>query len=141
MNKIINSDGIFKRFKKLKYYYRGYINDIKYIVSNCEKCNQKNFKFYKREKCKTIIFDDPKDRYVIDLTEKYPIISVEDGLAEEDWESWKELTQKIGEKVQLVGDDVFVTNIKRLQKVCKILFLMLNYQKILLKIFFILYFI
>ena len=54
--------------------------------------------------------------YIIDLTEKYPIISVEDGLAEEDWESWKELTQKIGDKVQLVGDDLFVTNIKRLQK-------------------------
>ena len=58
-----------KEFKKQKYYYRGYINDIKYIVSNCETCNQKNFKFYKREKCKTIIFDDPKDRYVIDLTD------------------------------------------------------------------------
>ena len=54
--------------------------------------------------------------YIIGLTEKYPIISIEDGLAEEDWESWKELTQKIGDKVQLVGDDLFVTNIKRLQR-------------------------
>ena len=54
--------------------------------------------------------------YVINLTEKYPIISVEDGLAEEDWKSWKELTEKIGSKVQLVGDDLFVTNIKRLQR-------------------------
>ena len=58
-----------KEFKKQKYYYRGYINDIKYIVSNCTQCNQKNFKFYKKEKCKTIIFDEPKDRYVIDLTD------------------------------------------------------------------------
>ena len=54
--------------------------------------------------------------YIVDLVNKYPIISVEDGLAEEDWESWKALTEKIGDKVQLVGDDLFVTNIKRLQK-------------------------
>ena len=54
--------------------------------------------------------------YIVDLVNKYPIISVEDGLAEEDWESWKTLTEKVGDKVQLVGDDLFVTNIKRLQK-------------------------
>lgn len=54
--------------------------------------------------------------YIINLTEKYPIISIEDGLAEEDWESWKELTEKLGNKIQLVGDDLFVTNIKRLQR-------------------------
>ena len=52
----------------------------------------------------------------VSLTEKYPLISIEDGLAEEDWENWKKLTDKIGDKVQLVGDDLFVTNIKRLQK-------------------------
>ena len=54
--------------------------------------------------------------FVVDLANNYPIISIEDGLAEEDWESWKSLTEKIGDKVQLVGDDLFVTNIKRLQK-------------------------
>ena len=54
--------------------------------------------------------------YIVELTEKYPIISIEDGLAEEDWESWKELTEKLGNKIQLVGDDLFVTNIKRLQR-------------------------
>ena len=54
--------------------------------------------------------------YIENLCEKYPIASVEDGLAEEDWESWKILTQKIGNKVQLVGDDLFVTNPKRLQR-------------------------
>ena len=58
-----------KEFKKLRYYYRGYINDIKYIIANCPSCNQKNFKFYKREKCKTIIFNFPKDRYIMDLTD------------------------------------------------------------------------
>ncbi len=47
---------------------------------------------------------------------KYPIISIEDGIAENDWEGWKILTKKLGSKIQLVGDDVFVTNIKRLRK-------------------------
>ena len=46
--------------------------------------------------------------------EKYPIISIEDGLAENDWDAWKKLTQAIGDKVQLVGDDLFVTNTERL---------------------------
>lgn len=48
--------------------------------------------------------------------EKYPIISIEDGMAEDDWDGWKKLTEKIGSKVQLVGDDLFVTNVKRLQE-------------------------
>ena len=50
------------------------------------------------------------------LVEKYPIISIEDGLAEEDWEGWQLLTKELGDKVQLVGDDLFVTNTERLQK-------------------------
>lgn len=54
--------------------------------------------------------------YWASWTEKYPIISIEDGLAEDDWEGWKYLTQKIGDRVQLVGDDLFVTNTHRLQK-------------------------
>jgi enolase len=54
--------------------------------------------------------------YLASLASKYPIISIEDGLHEEDWESWKLLTQKLGEKVQLVGDDLFVTNETRLQR-------------------------
>ena len=51
-----------------------------------------------------------------DWVNKYPIASIEDGLAEDDWSGWKELTEKIGDKCQLVGDDLFVTNTKRLQK-------------------------
>lgn len=51
-----------------------------------------------------------------ELAEKYPIISLEDGLAEEDWEGWKLLTEKLGKKIQLVGDDLFVTNTERLKK-------------------------
>lgn len=51
-----------------------------------------------------------------ELAEKYPIISLEDGLAEEDWEGWKLLTEKLGKRIQLVGDDLFVTNTERLKK-------------------------
>ena len=54
--------------------------------------------------------------YYADLVEKYPIISLEDGLAEDDWATWRKLTERIGHKVQLVGDDLFVTNTKFLQK-------------------------
>jgi len=53
--------------------------------------------------------------YLASLTEKYPIISIEDGMGEDDWAGWKLLTEKIGDRVQLVGDDLFVTNVKRLQ--------------------------
>ena len=53
--------------------------------------------------------------YLASLTEKYPIISIEDGMGEDDWAGWKLLTEKIGSRVQLVGDDLFVTNVKRLQ--------------------------
>ena len=50
------------------------------------------------------------------LVEKFPIVSIEDGMAEEDWDGWKKLTERIGGRVQLVGDDLFVTNKKRLAK-------------------------
>jgi enolase len=54
--------------------------------------------------------------YLAELSSKYPISSIEDGMFEDDWEGWKALTEKIGDKVQLVGDDLFVTNVERLQK-------------------------
>ncbi|MCD8089811.1 MAG: phosphopyruvate hydratase [Clostridiales bacterium] len=54
--------------------------------------------------------------YYAALCDKFPIISIEDGLAEEDWDGWKLLTEKLGDKIQLVGDDLFVTNTTRLQK-------------------------
>lgn len=59
---------------------------------------------------------DQQVEYLISLCEKFPIISIEDGMDEDDWDGWKRLTEKIGKKVQLVGDDLFVTNIKRLQR-------------------------
>lgn len=54
--------------------------------------------------------------YWADLVERYPIISIEDGLAEEDWDGWKLMTERLGNKIQLVGDDLFVTNTTRIQK-------------------------
>ena len=54
--------------------------------------------------------------YLAELTQKYPIISIEDGMQEDDWEGWKLLTEKIGDRVQLVGDDLFVTNVNRLSQ-------------------------
>jgi len=55
-------------------------------------------------------------QYLADLSSKYPIISIEDGMDENDWEGWKSLTDKVGDKVQLVGDDLFVTNVERLSR-------------------------
>ena len=55
-------------------------------------------------------------KYLADLAAKYPIISIEDGMDENDWAGWKSLTEKIGDKVQLVGDDLFVTNVTRLSR-------------------------
>ena len=59
----------------------------------------------------------PKEmaEYFQNLVSNYPIISIEDGMDEEDWDGWRELTERIGDKVQLVGDDLFVTNTRRLQ--------------------------
>ncbi|RLB86697.1 MAG: phosphopyruvate hydratase [Deltaproteobacteria bacterium] len=54
--------------------------------------------------------------FYVDLSSRYPIVSLEDGLAEDDWESWVELTKKLGTRIQIVGDDLFVTNTKRIQK-------------------------
>src|SRR5690606_858920 len=54
--------------------------------------------------------------YLADLVQRYPIVSIEDGMAEDDWAGWRALTEKVGGKCQLVGDDLFVTNEKRLGK-------------------------
>jgi enolase len=54
--------------------------------------------------------------YWVNWASKYPIISIEDGMAEDDWNGWKKMTEKLGKKIQLVGDDLFVTNVKRLQE-------------------------
>ncbi len=72
------------------------------------------YKFYKSSG--KIISSDEMVAYWTEWVNKYPIISIEDGMAEEDWDGWKKLTDAIGHKVQLVGDDLFVTNTKILQR-------------------------
>ena len=75
-----------------------------------------NTKTYSLKKDKkTLSFKELVDQYYLPLIEKYPIVSIEDGLAEDDFDGWKYLTDKIGDKIQLVGDDLFVTNEKRLR--------------------------
>lgn len=74
----------------------------------------KNYTFYKSSK--KVITSDEMVAYWTEWVNKYPIISIEDGMAEEDWDGWKKLTDAIGSKVQLVGDDLFVTNTKILQR-------------------------
>ena len=62
-----------------------------------------------------ILTSEEMANYYVDLVNKYPIISIEDGMAEEDWEGWRIITEKLGGKIQLVGDDLFVTNTNRLK--------------------------
>lgn len=74
-----------------------------------------NYTKFEGEKGKVRTSREQAD-YLAALTEKYPIISIEDGMDENDWDGWKYLTEKIGNKVQLVGDDLFVTNVERLSR-------------------------
>ena len=81
--------------------------------------------FYENGKYDYTKFEGPSSKirnskeqadYLADLADKYPILSIEDGMDEDDWDGWKYLTEKIGDNVQLVGDDLFVTNVERLSK-------------------------
>lgn len=83
------------------------------MVEEGAKNNKDGYYFWKTGKLKTT---SEMIEYLEKLVQKYNIISIEDGLAEEDWEGWQELTKKLGNKIQLVGDDLFVTNIERLEK-------------------------
>ena len=83
------------------------------MYEEAKKIGEKGYYFWKTKEFKT---ENEMVEYLINLCEKYPISSIEDGLAEEDWEGWKILTEKLGNKIQLVGDDLFVTNPKRLQR-------------------------
>lgn len=75
----------------------------------------KDGKYELKNEGKSLTSDEMID-YVQNLVENNPLVSVEDGLAEEDWAGWTKLTEKLGDKIQLVGDDLLVTNVKRLQK-------------------------
>ena len=108
---------------------------LEYIVRACEAAGYKpgvdimfamdpaSTEFYNAETGKYVLAGEDRELtsaemvdYWEALVQKYPIISIEDGMAEEDWDGWKALTDRIGDKVQLVGDDLFVTNPKRLAK-------------------------
>ena len=78
-----------------------------------KKIGKDGYYFWKTDNYKT---KEEMVEYLVELCNKYPIVSIEDGLAEEDWETWKVLTKRLGEQVQLVGDDLFVTNKFRLRK-------------------------
>ena len=78
--------------------------------------SEKGKGYYKLPKAGTEYTAEELIEHWAKLCEKYPIISIEDGLDEEDWEGWKKLTDRLGDKVQLVGDDLFVTNTERLSK-------------------------
>jgi len=77
--------------------------------------SKKGYVFFKSAPKKKVS-SETMAKYWADWCKKYPIISIEDGLAEDDWAGWKKLTDLLGEKVQLVGDDLFVTNTKRLAR-------------------------
>ena len=83
------------------------------MYEEAKKINKTGYYFWKTKDFKT---KDEMIEYIEELCSKYPIYSIEDGLAEEDWGSWQILTKKLGNKVQLVGDDLFVTNPKRLRR-------------------------
>ncbi len=83
------------------------------MYDEAKKINKNGYYFWKTKEFKE---KDEMINYLVNLCNKYPIYSVEDGLAEEDWKGWKVLTEKLGNKVQLVGDDLFVTNPQRLRR-------------------------
>lgn len=108
---------------------------LEYVTKACEAAGYKpgvdilfamdpaSTEFYDEEKGKYVLAGEGRELtseemvdYWSALVEKYPIVSIEDGMAEEDWDGWKALTDRIGDKVQLVGDDLFVTNPERLSR-------------------------
>ena len=83
------------------------------MYNEASKINKNGYYFWKTDR---FMSKGEMINYIINLCEKYPIYSIEDALSEEDWDGWEFLTEKLGKKVQLVGDDLFVTNPKRLRK-------------------------
>ena len=92
----------------------GYSGKIKIALDVASSEWYKDGKYIMPKRDKTVTAEQLIEYYG-ELTSKYPIISIEDGLSENDWDGWKILTEKLGDKIQLVGDDLFVTNPKRLQ--------------------------
>ncbi len=85
-------------------------------AANSELYNDKDKKYHFHKSGKTVMTSEELVEYWVKWCKKYPIVSIEDGMAEDDWKGWKMLTDALGSKVQLVGDDLFVTNVTRLEK-------------------------
>lgn len=83
------------------------------MKEEAKKIGKEGYYFWKTNILKT---NEQMIEYLVELCNKYPIVSIEDGLAEEDWENWAVLTERLGKKIQLVGDDLFVTNMSRLRR-------------------------
>ena len=83
------------------------------MKEEAKKIGKDGYYFWKTDMLKS---NEEMIEYLVKLCNKYPIVSIEDGLAEEDWENWQILTEKLGNKIQLVGDDLFVTNMSRLKR-------------------------
>ncbi len=83
------------------------------MKEEAKKIEKDGYYFWKTDMLKS---NEEMIDYLVDLCNKYPIVSIEDGLAEEDWDNWQILTEKLGNKIQLVGDDLFVTNMSRLKR-------------------------
>ena len=83
------------------------------MKEEAKKIGKDGYYFWKTDILKS---NEEMIEYLVNLCNKYPIISIEDGLAEEDWDNWQILTEKLGNKIQLVGDDLFVTNMARLKR-------------------------
>lgn len=83
------------------------------MYDEAKKIGETGYYFWKTKQLKS---KQEMVEYLINLCNKYPIVSIEDGLAEEDWDTWKILTEKLGDEIQLVGDDLFVTNMQRLNR-------------------------
>ena len=83
------------------------------MKEEAKKIGKDGYYFWKTDMLKS---NEEMIEYLVNLCNKYPIVSIEDGLAEEDWENWQILTEKLGNKIQLVGDDLFVTNMSRLKR-------------------------
>jgi enolase len=85
-------------------------------AASSELWNEKEQAYIFHKSDNRMLSSDEMAAYWSDWCSKYPIVSIEDGMAEDDWKGWKTLTEKIGKKVQIVGDDLFVTNVKRLKQ-------------------------
>lgn len=106
---------VLKAIEKAGYKPGSQVN-IAMDAANSELYNEKDKKYHFHKSDGKKLSSDELVEYWVKWCKKYPIVSIEDGMAEDDWKGWKKLTEALGDKVQLVGDDLFVTNVTRLER-------------------------